>query len=480
MEKTRATIYSHFHNIAVAQPGVNAIVGDDGAVTYAQLDQMAEAVLAKIPPGEKTVGIVMKHSAEMIAAILAVLKSGAAYVPAEPSLPRDRIDYMMETAGVKLVIDDDFCRKLPKVKNISPNKSKPDEAAYILYTSGTTGRPKGVVVLNHNVVNYAEAFVDEFSIGRGDVMLQYSVCSFDIFVEEVFATLLNGATLAIPSEKTRRGDMPELMRFVRRHKVSVISGFPYLLAEMDALPSIPPSLRLLISGGDVLRASYVKNLVGCDIEIYNTYGPSETTVCATYQRCDNIEPLADGTYPIGHTVRGVSIKILDKDGKESDRGEICIFGAGVSAGYLGNPPEQKNFVTLADGTRYYRSGDLGYLLPDGNLAFVRRNDDQVMILGKRVEPAEVENILNEAPGVERGVVCHFKDNDGLAYLVAYFVPRKQFSLRNIKKWLASKLSDFMIPEFFVAMRSIPLTIRGKVDRKALPVILKDAATTNEN
>lgn len=234
---------------------------------------------------------------------------------------------------------------------------------------------------------------------------------------------------------------------------------------MDALPSIPPSLRLLISGGDVLRASYVKNLVGRGIEIYNTYGPSETTVCATYQRCDNIEPLADGTYPIGHTVRGVSIKILDKDGKESDRGEICIFGAGVSAGYLGNPPEQKNFVTLADGTRYYRSGDLGYLLPDDNLAFVRRNDDQVMILGKRVEPAEVENILNEAPGVERGVVCHFKDNDGLAYLVAYFVPRKQFSLRNIKKWLASKLSDFMIPEFFVAMRSIPLTIRGKVDRK---------------
>ena len=100
-------------------------------------------------------------------------------------------------------------------------------------------------------------------------------------------------------------------------------------------------------------------------------------------------------------------------------------------------------------------------------------------MGKRVEPAEVENILNEAPGVERGVVCHFNDNDGLAYLVAYFVPRKQFSLRNIKKWLASKLSDFMVPEFFVAMKSIPLTIRGKVDRKALPVILKDAATTND-
>ena len=479
MEKTRATIYSHFHNLAVAQPGVRAVIGDDGSVTYAQLDQMAEAILAKIPPGEKTVGIVMKHSAEMIAAILAVLKSGAAYVPAEPSLPRDRIDYMMATAGVKLVIDDDFCRKLPKVKNISPDKSKPDEPAYILYTSGTTGRPKGVVVLNRNVVNYAGAFADEFAIGSGDVMLQYSVCSFDIFVEEVFATLLNGATLAIPPEKTRRGDMPDLMRFVRRHKVSVISGFPYLLAEMDALPSLPPSLRLLISGGDVLRASYIKNLVGRGIVIYNTYGPSETTVCATYQRCDNIEPLADGTYPIGHSVRGVSIKILDKDGQESDRGEICISGAGVSAGYLGNPPEQKNFVTLADGTRYYRSGALGYMLPDGSLAFVRRNDDQVMILGKRVEPAEVENILNEAPGVERGVVCHFNDNDGLAYLVAYFVPRKQFSLRNIKKWLASKLSDFMVPEFFVAMKSIPLTIRGKVDRKALPVILKDAATTND-
>lgn len=154
-------------------------------------------------------------------------------------------------------------------------------------------------------------------------------------------------------------------------------------------------------------------------------------------------------------------------------GEICIIGDGVSLGYLGNPPEQANFVTLSDGQRLYRSGDLGYWLPDGNIAFLHRKDEQVMIMGRRVEPEEVENVLNSSPEVEKGVVCPFSDNKGLAYLVAYFVPRKgRHSLESIKRWLASKLTDYMIPEYFVEMKAIPLTVRGKVDKSALPVVLK--------
>lgn len=140
----------------------------------------------------------MSHGAEQIAAMLAVLKSGAAYVPAEPSLPRERIDYMMKTAGVELVITDDYCRNLQKPTVQMPDRSEPDGTAYILFTSGTSGKPKGVMVENHSVVNYAEAFEAEFHTGPGDVMLQYSVCSFDIFVEEVFTTLLNGAAVCIP------------------------------------------------------------------------------------------------------------------------------------------------------------------------------------------------------------------------------------------------------------------------------------------
>lgn len=308
-------------------------------------------------------------------------------------------------------------------------------------------------------------------------MLQYSICSFDIFVEEVFTTLLNGATLAIPSKEVHDGSLKGLMAFCERHGVTEISGFPYLLADMNRYHCYPSKLRVLISGGDVIRASYITWLKGHDFVIYNTYGPSETTVCATYFRVDNADPLDDGTYPVGKAVKGVEVKILDDNLNEvpaGKTGEICIYGEGVSRGYLGNPSEQVNFVTLEDGTRIYRSGDLGYQLPDGNIAFLRRKDRQVMILGKRVEPEEVENVLNESPCVERGIVKAFFDEQGLAYLTAYFVPsHKNCQISRIKRFLRSRLSDFMIPEFFVKMEEIPITKRGKVNDRLLPVVMKE-------
>lgn len=470
--------------MAAREPEAPAVIEDGRMVTYRELEAMAVALAAGFPceVGGGYVGIVMSHCAEMVAAMLAVLKSGAAYVPAEPSLPEARRKYMMESAAVRFVIDDGFCRDILErpfpIGADAADRSEADGAAYVLFTSGTTGKPKGVVVENHSVVNYAEAFRKEFRTGPGDIMLQYSVCSFDIFVEEVFATLLNGAALAIPPAEVRAGTIDALMEFVRRHGVTQISGFPYLLAEMNELETLPRSLRLLISGGDVLRETYIDRLREMGPVIYNTYGPSETTVCASYCRCDNIRALSDGTYPVGHEVSGVQIMILDEDLKpvrHGRTGEISILGEGVARGYLGNPPEQENFtVWPATGERMYRSGDLGYMLPGGDIAFLHRKDAQVMILGKRVEPGEVENVLNESPEVERGVVCPFSDDNGLSYLVAYFVPsHRQFSLGKIRRWLASKLTDFMVPEYFVAMRQIPLTVRGKVDRDALPVVLKE-------
>lgn len=459
------------------QPEAVAAEEDGRAVTYRELDVMANAIMSKFYDKQySAIGLVMSHSIEMMAAMLAILKSGAAYVPAEPSLPQKRIDYMMRTAEVDFIITDDYCRNLPDAQPL-PDRSAPDGVAYILYTSGTSGRPKGVVVENHSVVNYAEAFEKEFHVSPGDVMLQYSICSFDIFVEEVFTTLLNGATLAIPSKEIHDGRLSDLMEFCERHGVTEISGFPYLLADMNRYHCYPCKLRLLISGGDVVRASYITWLKERDFVIYNTYGPSETTVCATYYRIDNAVPLDDGTYPVGKAVKGVGVKILDDDLHEvSDGtvGEICIFGEGVSRGYLGNPSEQKNFVTSGDGTRMYRSGDLGYRLPDGNIAFLRRKDRQVMILGRRVEPEEVENVLNESPCVERGVVRAFTDEQGLAYLTAYFVPsHKNCQISRIKRFLNTRLADFMVPEFFVRMDEIPLTKRGKVNDRALPVVMKE-------
>lgn len=474
------TIYGRFYSWVEKQSEAVAVSEDGRSVTYRELYAMANDIMAKFYSNEESfIGIVMSHGIEMVAAMLAVLKSGAAYVPAEPSLPKERIDYMMRTAGARLVITDEFCRNLP-LSQPMPDRSTGKGVAYVLYTSGTTGRPKGVVVENHSVVNYAEAFEHEFHTGPGDVMLQYSICSFDIFVEEVFTTLLNGATLAIPSKEVHEGTIGDLMAFCERHGVTAISGFPYLLADMNRHKCYPSKLRLLISGGDVIRGAYVTWLKNQDFAIYNTYGPSETTVCATYYRVDNAHPLDDGTYLIGKSIKGVEVKILDDSMNEvpdGKTGEICILGEGVSRGYLGNPPEQANFVTLDDGTRMYRSGDLGYRMSDGNIAFLRRKDKQVMILGRRVEPEEVENVLNESPCVERGVVRSFTDEQGLAYLTAYFVPsHKNCQLSRIKRFLRSRLADFMVPEFFVKMDDIPLTARGKVNDRALPVVMKEGET----
>lgn len=472
------TIYSRFAVWVDRNPDAVAIVEDGRTVTYRELDAMADAILDKFAMMRpEFVGVVMSHGAEMVAAMLAVLKSGAAYVPAEPALPRERIDYMMRTTGVSLVITDDFCHNLPATPISHEDKSSPEGLAYVLYTSGTTGRPKGVAVENRSVVNYAEAFEAEFNVVPGDVMLQFSVCAFDIFVEEVLTTLLNGAALAIPSKKVKDGGLDELMDFCERHGVTEISGFPYLLADMNRHRRYPSKLRLLISGGDVVRESYITWLRGHDFMIYNTYGPSETTVCATYFRIDNSVALDDGTFPVGKAIKGVEVRILDENLNEvsnGDTGEICIFGKGVARGYLGNPPEQSNFTTWHDGRRMYRSGDLGYVLPDGNIAFLHRRDRQVMILGKRVEPDEVENVLNESPCVERGVVRAFTDENGLAYLTAYVVPSHKYcKLSDMKSFLRSRLADFMIPEFFVSMEQLPLTPRGKVDNHALPVVMKE-------
>ena len=470
------TIYSAFAEQVAKQPEALAVMDEEQTLTYRELDILAAEIAACFPKctdkGEYTglarVGIVMNHSVRMIASILAVLRQGAAYVPAEPTFPTERKRFMM--ADCDFVITDDG------IQIQSNPAARVDDLAYILYTSGTTGKPKGVMVTNANVLHYVAAFQNEFHPVPGDRMLQHSVCSFDIFVEEVFTTLLSGATLCIPSEETKN-DMGRLMAFIERNGVTMLSGFPYLLLEMNKLDRIPRSLRLLISGGDVLRARYIDRLRTQGVQIYNTYGPSETTVCASYYRCDDAEPLADGTFPVGKAVKGVQIEILNEDLQpvaDGETGEICIFGNGISLGYTPPVPEQVHFTTMPDGRRVYRSGDLGYVLPDGNIAFLHRKDTQVMIYGKRVECEEVENVLCEQPQVETAVVTPQTDSDGMTFLVAYIVPRSErFNLDTVKHAAAEQLASFMMPEFWKVMERMPMTPNGKVDRKALPQVRKE-------
>lgn len=485
------TIYSSFESIAKKYENQPAVVENNRTMTFGELSALTDMIAGTFPEKLTGVGIVMSHRAEMIAAILAVLKCGARYIPAEPSFPTGRIRYMMEEAAVDFILTERECAdrlagfelRLTDCEICGleaaaerADISRPEQPAYVLYTSGTTGKPKGVCVTNQNVCHYARAFANEFHPDCGDIMLQYSVCSFDIFVEEVFAALLNGAAIAIPSEEDK-ADIHALMQFIEKHNVTMISGFPYLLAEMNHLHSIPKSLRLLISGGDVLRGVYVDKLID-KAQVYNTYGPSETTVCASYYHCNGGTVLADGTYPIGKPVKGAFIRILDAQGRElpaGQIGEICIYGDGVSLGYIGDRKEEnKAFEKQPDGSTMYRSGDLGYILPDGNIAFLHRKDTQIMILGKRVEISEVESRLYQCNSVQQAIVRAYTDEDGLSYMIAYVVPsEKNVKVSAIKKELSEHLTAFMIPEYFVRMPSIPLNTNGKPDTAKLPVVLKE-------
>ena len=485
------TIYSLFQEVVKEHGQEPAIIENSRTMTFGELSNMVDMIACSFPAEIHSIGIVMRHRAEMIASILAVLKCGGRYIPAEPDFPTGRIHDMMEEAAVDFVLTEQpFTDKLggfpirytdceicgvetPSWKRNAI--SDPERPAYVLYTSGTTGRPKGVCVTNRNVCHYVRAFANEFHPGPGDIMLQYSVCSFDIFVDEVFASLLNGAALAIPADEDKT-DIHTLMNFVERRHVTMLSGFPYLLAEMNHLREIPSSLRLLISGGDVLRGVYVDHLLD-KAEVYNTYGPSETTVCASYYRCNGGTVLEDGTYPIGHPVLGAQIRILDQSGNEVPKGqtgEICIYGDGVSLGYIGDHAEEnKVFEQQPDGSVMYRSGDLGYILPDGNIAFLHRKDNQIMIYGKRVEVAEVESRLYQCQNVQQAVVRAFTDEDGLSYMTAYVVPADdQLKISKVRKELEDHLTAFMIPEFFVKMKQIPLNVNGKPDVSRLPVVMK--------
>lgn len=488
------TIYALFERAVKENYGRTAIIENSRTLTFGELSDLVDTIAASFPENVDSIGIVMEHRAEMIAAMLAIVKCGARYVPAEPTFPIGRIRYMMEEAQVEYIltekefeskldglptrlIDCEICGKEVPVSDESV-RATPEDPAYVLYTSGTTGRPKGVCVTNRNVCHYVRAFAHEFHPGEGDIMLQDSVCSFDIFVEEVFASLLNGAALAIPAVEDKE-NLHSLMAFIERHHVTMLSGFPYLLAEMNHLPEIPSSLRLLISGGDVLRKIYVDHLLE-QAEVYNTYGPSETTVCASYYRCNGGTVLEDGTFPIGHAVKGTEIRILDSSGKElpdGEVGEVCIFGDGVSLGYIGDHDEEnKAFERLANGSVMYRSGDLGYILPSGDVAFLHRKDTQIMIYGKRVEVAEVESMLYQCSGVEQAVVRAFTDENGLAYMTAYIVPADQsIKSSEIQKELSENLTPFMIPEYIVKMPGIPLNTNGKPDVTRLPVVMKAGA-----
>jgi amino acid adenylation domain-containing protein len=439
------------------------------------------------------VSIMVEPSPDMIIGILAILKSSGAYLPVDPVYPESRRSYLLRDSGTEFLLTRsdlwtgcEFDGEIIDINN--PGISKEDNEnleslntldslAYIIYTSGSTGKPKGVIVEHQNLLAYVSAFLKEFEISLNDTIIQQASFTFDAFVEEVYPALLKGGRIAIPSFDEIL-NMSLLQQFIDRHKVTLISCSPLLLNQLSRAGTIK-SIHTFISGGDVLKREYVENLLRFGTaKVYNTYGPTEATVCVTYYRC---LPNSPQSIPLGKPISNYNVYILDKENNLQPvgvPGEICIAGDGVTLGYLNRPQltwEKFTANPFAPGESMYRTGDLGRWMPGGNVQFLGRIDHQVKIRGYRIELGEIENQLLKHGKIKETFVLAKEDQRGDKCLCAYIVPRsiKTFGsvpsiTKELREYLADNVPGYMIPSYFVQLRNIPLTPNGKVDRRALP------------
>jgi len=324
------------------------------------------------------------------------------------------------------------------------------------------------------------AFLREFKLTPSDIVVQLTAFVFDAFVEEVFPLLVTGGKIAVPPSG-KMTDMYETAAFIRDRGVTVIDCSPLLLNEFNKLdPSYLASVRYFISGGDVLKPGYIDDLLKTGV-VYNTYGPTETTVCVTYYRCVGSVDGAE-VIPIGKPISNYSVYVLDRGGQllpPGVPGELCVSGAGVTRGYLNNPELTAERFSRGAApslpTPYYRTGDLVRWLPDGNVEFLGRIDQQVKVRGFRIELGEIESKLLAHEDIDNAVVVQKTDENGNSYLCGYIVSPKTLDAPALREYLAEKLPDYMIPWFFRQLKQFPLTPSGKIDRKALPEIETGAA-----
>jgi amino acid adenylation domain-containing protein len=491
-------------SIAVTGPTVldrNTALKNDISLTFSELKGAAGRLAAiLIGKGLQTGGIVavmMIPSVEMIVSLWAVLKAGGAYLPIEPEYPQDRISYMMADSSAKMMLTARGLEKEVKklkctdvetvfIDDIGSSKGErralPGDIAYVIYTSGSTGKPKGVLVRHNNLAANIFAFYAGFDIGPADTMIQLSAFTFDAFAEELYPVLLIGGKLVIPGLREYI-DIQKLGDFMHRHKVSIVDCSPLLLNELNKLDMLT-GVRIFISGGDVLKEEYIDRLAKTG-QVYNTYGPTETTICVTYHKYEKRE---GSSIPIGKPIANYKVYITGENLRLVPAGvvgEICVAGPGVTGGYLNRPEltaekfinltSQPGDQQLTNVQLIYRTGDLGRWLPDGAVEFFGRKDNQVKIRGFRIETGEIETLLMKKPGIKEAAVTVRDGKDGDKYLCAYIVPEDTGAevengqeAADLRQYLSQGLPDFMIPAFFVRLEKMPLTSGGKIDRKVLP------------
>jgi len=481
---------------AAQAPEALAVIDPDGEISYAELDRRANRLayhLRSLGVGpEVVVGLYMRRTSRMVVALLAILKTGAAYMPLDEQLPADRMAYMLEDAAVLVVatetalqdalpsfwgqlvcVDDDVqSLAIEAQPGTSPAiAANPGNLAYVIYTSGSTGNPKGVLVTHRSVVNLLEAHRRAFGIEPGDRVLQFTRLSFDVSLLEILIALTSGAALCVLGVRPAAIG-PELTRILLDWRVTVAMIPPALLA---ALPDQPfPLLRLLFTGGEALDPALAARW-SQGRRFVNEYGITETTVCATI---DEHVPGTNAT-SIGRPIANVRAYVLDEylePVPERAAGMLYIGGEGVARGYLRRPGlTAQTFV--ADpfgppGSRLYATGDRVRRRNDGNLSFIGRTDDQVKVRGHRVELGEIEAALLTAPGVEQAAAIAQTDSATDTRLAAYVTCSQGWHLEEaeLRNHLRAKLPEFMVPAAILILEAFPLTNSGKIDRKKLPLL----------
>ncbi|HJT73986.1 MAG TPA: amino acid adenylation domain-containing protein, partial [Chitinophaga sp.] len=487
------TIVSLFDRQTEKSPEAVALVDGEKHISYAELrrqaDRLAGFLLLQGVTRGQLIPLCMDRSHSMIVSILGVLKAGGAYVPMDPSYPSERLAYILKDTDAGIVLADSSYSDLitllaPDVAVIVPDNVPaagqdmsysvlPSDLAYVIYTSGSTGRPKGVLVEHGSIVNFLLHQQQALGITADEKILQLTNYCFDPSVEQVFTALLTGASLVLlPS-----GILPDtllLEQFINMHGITHLHATPGLLSTLPV--GSYSSLKRVISAGDVCSPRLASQWTAvCDF--YNKYGPTEASVSVAQYKCSPEHGYADeDVVPIGKPVSNTVLYILDKSGEPVSvgvAGELYVGGVQVARGYLNDPVlSAEKFITdpFLPGQRMYRTGDVVRWLPFGDIEYIGRADNQVKVRGYRIEPGEVAQAVLQQGGVEQCTVIARKDIDGNNQLIAYVVPGDAFDGEQLLAGLKNMLPHFMIPAFIVSLDSMPLTLNGKVDRRALPPV----------
>lgn len=505
------TLLSYFIEHAASAPEAVALVHGDRRVTYAEADRVVQTLgAALIRAGalpDVPIGLCLERSPELIMGVLAILRSGAGYLPIDPAYPADRIGAMLEDARPGLVITDRahahlfqptgarvllLEELLQQAASLTPTADRhgpatPDHLAYVIFTSGSTGRPKGVAMPHAPVVNMIDWQTRNSCLVAGDRKLQFAPIGFDVSVLEIFGTLAFGGTLVLLDEADRLSTSA-LLRILRDHQVDrMILPYVTLQYVAEAVERIttqggdrslvPTSLKEVFFGGEQLKITpairhLFQQLPHC--RFHNQYGPTECAVFVTDLQLPDDPEQWPALPSMGHVIDGVELHVLDDllmPVPEGHEGELCIGGACLARGYINRPDLTAERFVTPPGTssgRLYRTGDRVVRQPNGEIEFRGRADGQVKVRGFRIELGEIEVAMEKLPAVEQAVVMVREDRPGIKRLVGYYTAGQPLGAAELRPHLARSLPAHMVPDAFVQLEAPPLTPNGKIDHKALP------------